>query len=61
VLRVINNNMSASDNNNREGINNMEQKESDVKAAIGRADVRGGDSPREGGLPATGTQDLETA
>jgi hypothetical protein len=53
--------MSASDNNNRKGINNMEQKESEVEAAIGRADVRGGDSPREGGLPATGTQDFETA
>ncbi len=47
--------MSASDKNNRKGINNMEQKESEVEAAIGRADVRGGDSPREGELPATGT------
>jgi hypothetical protein len=53
--------MSASDNNHRKGINNMEQKESEVEAAIGRANVRGGDSPREGGIPATGTRDLETA
>ena len=53
--------MSASDNNNRNGNNNMEQKESEVEAAIGRADMRGGDSPREGGLPATETRDLETA
>ena len=49
--------MSVSDNNNRKGSNNMEVDE----AAIGRSDVQGGDSPREGGLPATGTQDLETA
>ena len=53
--------MSASDNNNRNGTNSMEQKESEVEAAIGRADMRGGDSPREGGLPATETRDLETA
>ena len=53
--------MSASDNNNKNGTNNTEQKESEVEAAIGRADVRGGDSPREGGLQATGTRDLETA
>ena len=39
----------------------MEQKESEVEAAIGRSDVQGGDSPREGGLPATRTQDLESA
>ncbi len=35
----------------------MEQKESEVEAAIGRSDVQGGDR----GLPATRTQDLETA
>ena len=35
----------------------MEQKESEVEAAIGRSDVQGGDSPREGGLPATRTQE----
>ena len=39
----------------------MEQKESEVEAAIGRSDVQGGDSPREGGLPALRTQDLESA
>ena len=39
----------------------MKQKESEVEAAIGRSDVQGGDSPREGGLPATRTQDLESA
>jgi hypothetical protein len=39
----------------------MEQKESEVEAAIGRSDVQGGDSPREGGLPVTRTQDLESA
>jgi hypothetical protein len=53
--------MSASDNNNRKGINNMEQKKSEVEAAIGRSDVQGGDSSREGGLPVTRTQDLESA
>jgi hypothetical protein len=53
--------MSASDTNNRNGTNNMEQKESEVEAAVGRPDVRGGDNPREGGFPATGTRDLETA
>jgi hypothetical protein len=51
--------MSAQNNNNR--TNNKEQKESEVEVAIGRADVRGGDSPREGGLQATGTQDFEAA
>ena len=50
--------MSASDSNNNNDTNNKEQKESEVEAAIGRADVRGGDSPREGGLPATGNRDI---
>ena len=51
--------MSAQNNNN--GTNNNEQKESEVEAAVGRTYVRGGDSSREGGLPATRTQDLESA
>ena len=53
--------MSASNNNNKNITNNKEQKESEIEAAIGRTDVRGGDSPGEGGLQATGTRDLETA
>jgi hypothetical protein len=54
--------MSAHDNkNNSKGTNNKEQKESEVEAAVGRADVRGGENPRDGGLPAIVTQDLETA
>jgi hypothetical protein len=52
---------SVNNNNNNNNNNNKEQKESEVEAAIGRADERGGDSPRERGLPATVTRDLETA
>jgi hypothetical protein len=37
--------------------NNKEQKESEVEAAMGRANVRGGDSPREVRLP----REVETA
>ena len=50
--------MSTSNNNNKNGTNSKEQKESEIEAAIGRTDVRGGDIP---GLQATGTRDLETA
>jgi hypothetical protein len=52
--------MSAHNNNNI-GQTNHEQKEQEVEAAVGRTDVQGGDSPRNGRLPGTTTRDLETA
>jgi hypothetical protein len=48
------------DNSNNNGATNNEQKEQEVEATVGMAYVRGGDSPREGRLPLTTTQDQET-
>ena len=51
--------MSAHNNNNN-GQTNNEQKEQEVEAAVDRAYLQGGDSPRDGRLPTTTTQDFVT-